>query len=494
MPAATTRLGSVTLVAALLACVAVTSPAVYGAAPVRLKYVGHLLDTDLGARHLMGVETIFGHYALASSGDALCLFDLDTALPATTGACLDVIPQLDSTTTVTRPDGIAYVNLRQAGFAVVRIDPGTLDLTLLGTVSEAGVFFEKMTVVGDRLYVAAHAHGLRIYDLTQPAAPSLIGQLTTGFDDAFAIAVHGATAYVADGAGGLKIVDVSDESAPAITTGETTLTAMGTAEDVIVHDGHVYVASGGAGIAVYDLGDIQSRALYDTPGCAKHLALVGEHLAVADIRGLEVFAIEPDGSLTRAAGESSTFREDAGGVSTRMWHGVSAWGTDRIVVADWDTLDIYELVDPGIDVQADVSASSQRLRFSPTGGSATVRLTSEGSGELVVSAIESTETSFTVQPANAVLQPGESLELQIDYAGGLPGEGLILVHSNDPDESPLPIQVFGDTPFLDPGEPATPFALQAWTLDHATQRFMYSTFDLQSHVGKVIYLHVFSTW
>ena len=99
-----------------------------------------------------------------------------------------------------------------------------------------------------------------------------------------------------------------------------------------------------------------------------------------------------------------------------------------------------------------------------------------------------------MQPGAALLQPGDTMTVTVDYAGGLLGDGLLHVYSDDPDENPLPIQVFGETVFLDPGEPAIPFTLEAWTLDHATERFLYTTFDLDSYAGKVVYFHVFSTW
>jgi hypothetical protein len=93
-----------------------------------------------------------------------------------------------------------------------------------------------------------------------------------------------------------------------------------------------------------------------------------------------------------------------------------------------------------------------------------------------------------------VLQPGEFVDLSIGYLGNLPSSAQVLIESNDPDEDPLPIQVFGETQYLDPGEPATPFTLESWTIDHETRLYSYGTFDLQSHAGKVIFFQVFSSW
>jgi hypothetical protein len=465
---------------------------------IRLKYVGRYDAFGVGAKEAVGVEQVLDHYALVSSVGALTLVDLDALPVEGTQDSVDVMdgpPNFSTYSTSTRADGYVYINLRLGGLAVAFLDPLELTLTYLGEITEPGVFFERMAIAGDRLYVAAHAYGLRIYDITDPEHPTLAGSLNTGLDDAFAVAVSGTTVYVADGAGGLKIVDVTDETDPQIVEGENPSSATGTAMDVMVIDDHVYVAAGGAGVAVYDLGSVAGRTLYDTPVSAEELACVGDYLAVVDLGGLEVFAIEPDGSLTPAASELAMRRmRTETAVTTRLWHGVSAWGNNRVLAANWAGMDVYELVDPSSDDQADVTASTQRIRFSPEGGSEVVRVSNDGSGPLEMTNIYSTEVTFDVQPGSGTLQPGESLDLAITYAGGVPGTALIKIDSNDPDENPLPIQVFGETEHLDPGEPAIPFTLDAWTYDHDTQEFAQSLFDLAAQAGRVVYFHVYVAW
>jgi hypothetical protein len=462
---------------------------------IRLKYIGRYVRQGGGPDHLMGVESIADHYALVSSNLALTLVDLDTLPVGGTQQYAARLTGLDAFATYTRPDGYCYVHLRQGGLAVVRVEVNPPSLTLVRQIAEPGVFYEKMQLVGDRLYVAAHAYGIRIFELTDPAQPSLLGALTTGLHDAFAIAVASQTAYVADGAGGLKIVDITNPAAPVLVTGEDPLSAAGTAEDVMVIGEHVYVASGGAGVAVYPRGVLTPRRLFDTPICAKHLARVGDYLAVADLGGLQVFHIETDGSLTFAAREQAMRRTSpGGGLSLRLWHGVSAWGNGRVLAANWDAVDVYQLADPATFTQADVTATVQRVRFEPAGGSTTVRLSNDGATPLNIANIGVNAATFTVQPTQGLVHPGESLDLHITYAGGQPGSAVVRVQSNDPDENPLPIQVFGDTTYLDPGEPAVPFVLESWTYDHPTQQFAYHPFDLAAQTGKVIYLQIYASW
>lgn len=468
---------------------------------VALRYVKrHDKDPKrLEQDHLMGVEPVLSHHALACSWLGLKLLDLDALTPEGNSLALKLLPGLDCSTTYTRADGWSYVNLRQGGFAIVRVTEQPPYLALVGQVSEPGVFFDKMCVQGDRLYVAAHAYGLRIYSLADPAAPQLVGSLDEGFADAFAVDVVGTLACVADGDAGLKLVDISDESAPAIVFAEDPLATLGAAEDVKVWGERIYVAHGSAGVAVHRLDDPSLRTLYGTPTCAKHLARAGDWLGVADIGGLEVFRILPDGSLSHAARERGMYRYHPGAkyhldLSLRLWHGVAGLGTDGFLVASWDTVDLYELVDPALDDQPDIGASRQRLRFAPEGGTQAVTLTSNGSGTLHIASITADNANVSLSATSATLEPGQTLELSITYAGGQPGTGLVRVNSDDPDEALLPIQVLGETAFIDPGEPALPFTLPAWTYDHATGSFLTDTFDLDLEDGQVLFFQAFATW
>ena len=123
--------------------------------------------------------------------------------------------------------------------------------------------------------------------------------------------------------------------------------------------------------------------------------------------------------------------------------------------------------------------------------------TPSGAGQVsptVASSVTSTESTFVVSPTSGTLPPGGSLELTVEYLGGQPGAAKLHVISNDPDESPLPLQLFGETDFLDPGEAAVPFTLESWTYDHDTGTFAHGTYDLTAYAGKVVYFQVFGTW
>lgn len=73
-----------------------------------------------------------------------------------------------------------------------------------------GVFLSDTTA-----YVADGNAGLQIIDITNPAAPSLLGTYDTK-GGSQKVQVIGATAYIADSSGGLRIVDVSNPEAPTL--------------------------------------------------------------------------------------------------------------------------------------------------------------------------------------------------------------------------------------------------------------------------------------
>ncbi|MHC5023736.1 MAG: LVIVD repeat-containing protein, partial [Planctomycetota bacterium] len=166
--------------------------------PVRLGYVGRYdCHCAAGRDHLVGVEPVRDHYALVSSYEGLVVIDLDDLPPGGTQTYVDHLPGINAHSTVTRDDGYVYAaQQKDGGIAIVRLAPD-LTLSLIGTISEPGVYFGKLTLVGDRLYAPAHAYGIRIYDLSDPASPVLVGSLQEGLVDAFAIALDGQTAYVA---------------------------------------------------------------------------------------------------------------------------------------------------------------------------------------------------------------------------------------------------------------------------------------------------------
>ena len=124
-------------------------------------------------------------------------------------------------------------------------------------------------------------------------------------------------------------------------------------------------------------------------------------------------------------------------------------------------------------------------------------VSNDGAGALNVSSVGSTSSAFSASWSGGTLQPGESVTFDITYAGSgtSVGSGRILLQSNDPDENPLPIQVFGNTTYLDPGEPATDFTLTTLERDSQTGEIVNGPpITLSQQTGKVVWFAVFATW
>jgi len=106
-----------------------------------------------------------------------------------------------------------------------------------------------MTVAGGFAFMAAGA--LRIFDVSEPAAPSYVGYGVTG-GNAVKIAVAGARAFLAAGAAGVAIMDVSDPSATAGVPLIGGIPTPGYADLVAATDGLAFVVDE-LGLRVFDV-------------------------------------------------------------------------------------------------------------------------------------------------------------------------------------------------------------------------------------------------
>jgi thiol-disulfide isomerase/thioredoxin len=427
--------------------------------------------------------TIVDREAMSVSGDTNYLFRSDG------GGGRDAVVYNDT---------YVYVNKHQSesrvttyGFGISKItDSG---ITTLTGIDETDVFFEKMKIYNDRLYVAAHSDGIRIYSLLTPESPSLIASLTDGFTDAFDMAVSGDTLYVADGAGGLKIVDISEITSPKLLGGETTTTAMGTAQDVEVKNGKIYLASGGAGICVYENGNLSSRKIYELTGCAEDLCWVGDYLAVSTFGGVSVLEVG-EGTNLAVAGSENTSR-----FSTKAYirnaFGVGAANDSTLLVSSWTTTDCYQIKSTDDSEIADINCSTQRIRFPAAGGSETHFVTNNGGATLTISSVSSLSGDYSCDFGPQSIEPGDTVYFEITYTAGDESEGEILyLYSNDPDENPLPIKVYGNTSSLDAGEEVPDFTLPTIYTDPSSGTYSEETFTLSEQKGKVVWIQIFGTW
>ncbi len=296
------------------------------------------------------------------------------------------------------------------------------------TESTAGVLYEGLSWHDNHLYVATHAGGVRIY-LTDPddGAATLLG-VVPGFTNAWKLDVGGPgdeLLYVTDDTR-LQVVDIS---APAQATIVGGIDLMARGRDVDVEGDRAYVAIGGAGIEVLDISDPIAPTRIATialEGSAQGLRAQGSRLAVAAWRYVALYDTESlkliGTEQTRGAG---AFEQD---------FGVDFRG-DHLFVAEWERLYVLRHR-PGY-VSPDLWITDELFDF-PAGeaGRRTTELLNRGPLPLQISSIATTAPeSLTLSASSLTLEPGERVDLEIDYAPpapDLPSHSLQL-ETNDVD-------------------------------------------------------------
>ena len=453
-----------------------------------------------GTDHILGADSLSGGRILSLSSSGIAIIDLSTmSIPGSTdyisrsgregGGGRDVAVYKDT---------YLYINNHQSGkrasttgFGISKINAD--DIVTVKSIFETNVFFEKLNVYGDFLYAAAHDKGIRIYALTDPENPTLIGLVTEGFTDVFDMALSGDTLYVADGGGGLKVIDITNPADPKIVAGETTITAMGTAQDIEARDGRVYVACGGAGICVYENGDLSTRKVYPLTGCAEDVCWVGKYLATSTFGGVSVFEVGESTEMTLVASEkTSRFTEKA---YIRTAFGVGAANDSTLLVACWNSVDCYRIKPMAESNVPDITSSTQRIRFPAAGGSEKHYIVNQGGATLIIDNISTLIGDFSTTLTPQSIASGDTLFFDVSYTQGTENNGETLyINSNDPDENPLPIQLYGSTSSLDAGEEVPDFTLPTIFTNPETGVYSEGEFTLSKQRGKVVWVQMFGTW
>jgi hypothetical protein len=129
--------------------------------------------------------------------------------------------------------------------------PGGGSLALVGQVS-IGTQAHGVAVAGTLAHVAT-ATGLTIVDLSIPSAPVVRGAVSTGSGyESQGVAVAGSYAYLAAGYAGVYVIDVSNPDAPSV-VGQLAVTAN--VWDVAVKSHYVYATSFSGLLSVIDVAD-----------------------------------------------------------------------------------------------------------------------------------------------------------------------------------------------------------------------------------------------
>jgi hypothetical protein len=374
----------------------------------------------------------------------------------------------------------------------------------LPALQEPGVRYGGVDVENGLIYVALQEGGLGIYDYDLVTGWEHIST-ATGLENAWNVNVVGNTAYVADGTGGLATVDVSDPLAPSF-VGRVPF--GGVAEDLVVEDGIAYVAAGSAGMVLVDVQDPAEPVVLSqvaTDGSAVGVAVSDGRAYVAAWNDTRVYDVSDAAAPTMISSLRLTTEQDYETCSgdpevcvpdpqrpdptARTLH-VAAAG-EIMFVGNWwvpYSFQVYpERTAPHIVLPEDVSL----VDFGPTevGESSTRELTVKNDGTAPLTLFDNwtDNEAFSVSPAQATIEPGESAVLTLTYTptkDSLETASLQL-RSDDPLQPIRSGYLVGNQPGLGVGQPLPEVVV---TL------FDGSTYSTASQTGSVTMLAYFATF
>ncbi|MGB0384969.1 MAG: fibronectin type III domain-containing protein [Ardenticatenaceae bacterium] len=224
-------------------------------------------------------------WPIASNEDAPTFKEFDSLNSRGLKAALanqnvELIGQIGGLTQAVAVDGdIAYLGVGPRLVIADISDPANLQV--LGETDVLPGLVYDVVVVGSYAYVANYSGGLRIIDISTPAAPSEVSFVDTP-GNAIGVAVAGNYAYVADGFSGLRIIDVST---PAASSEVGFVNTPGNARGVVVAGSYAYLADESSGLRIIDVSAPAAPSevgFVDTPGTAYGVVIAGSYAYVAD--------------------------------------------------------------------------------------------------------------------------------------------------------------------------------------------------------------------
>ena len=324
------------------------------------------------------------------------------------------------------------------------------------------------------LYMVSHDGKLRVFDMTSPSQPQLVGE-TSGLGNPWEIVLQGNRAYVGDNSLGVIAFDISTPQAPSILN---IVSARGGVQDLVHANGHLFAAVGSAGVQVFALDNPdlpESIATQDLGGAIISVSVTDNLLWTTDQQSVSVTDISNPAQPIQLAVED-----------TPSWAMHVAGHSGGAYVADWQKLARYAFNDAQLAPDADTSTSALYFVGTTDKGSATV--TNRGGSALIISGMQIPDTRFSISVDKLTLAPGETMQIKLDYANdGADLESTLCIASNDPDEPVQEVTLAssssGSSVLI--GETAPNFNLP--DLDG-------NYLELARQVGKPVVLSYFATW
>jgi hypothetical protein len=221
----------------------------------------------------------------------LCLLSSLAAAPAAVHA-QGLTPLLEGYRVVSRSNGAPVVRSVSLASPYVAVAFGARLAILDAAQPSAPVEVASLdlpesphgfTLFGNLLYVADGAHGLLVFEVSNPVAPVFVSSFTGRTALAVAVSPNGNFAYTCDGGTNIRVVNLKKpghlKELPGV------LDKKASFLDLLVAGDYLITAAGAQGIVVYSLetpsNPVQVKRLKDLRGC-RRLALHDRLLAVAD--------------------------------------------------------------------------------------------------------------------------------------------------------------------------------------------------------------------
>lgn len=314
----------------------------------------------------------------------------------------------------------------------------------LSVLQETDISYEGIGVSNHNIFVARHENGLGIYTYnTSTITPGFtnIGNLG-GFTNAWGLAVRDDTVFIADGPDGLVTVDVTNPAVP-VELGRLPLNGFG--RFLVIDGNYAYVALGSGGVAVVDISNLATPTLVSTidmPGTAVRVDFSDGRVFVAAWNDVRVYDVTTPASprfiasvrIPRAYDYDDPNRERP----TMRIFGVAARGLD-VFIGTWENPYSYRLQPDVLAPNIRLPETAARIDFGVVEVGATsvipYEVTNQGSAPLTIVDSWISNPAFTVEPHQAIVQPGETLIMELSYTANATtatAEGYFHIFSDDP--------------------------------------------------------------
>ena len=308
--------------------------------------------------------------------------------------------------------------------------------------------YEHPVVQGRYLFAARHQDGIEIISLNNPNNITPITVIPTF--NAWATLPDNSILYVADGSGGLTIINISNPAQPEQLAN---LSTTGSARDLDKNGNFLFVAVGADGIDMIDVSDPSNPLFidnYNTTGFASRVAVSDSLVAVSDWDDVEVLSYSPTGL------ELMAYKNTGGRVMA------IAMNNDIVFSAEWNNFQTFRI---NKNLSVDIDFSTRNLEFPRVAngnqGLTNLIMENTGSDYLAINNIQIQQSIFTIPVPTNPIAPGGSLSLPVTYTpNGSTWNSNAIFHSNDTDESSTSIRLTGNFPFGPmPGDQAPNFDL-----------------------------------